>query len=231
MLFRIISCLFNFLHLNLDFIRKRTFTLMDLLYNQHFCFQCFDTDVCSVKAKPTLLCKYIQLQVCGKREINNSCPSELVSNMVWSLVVDGKKKYFTLGSCRSSAQKWQMKCLGSLRLSAQKGFWRCNQPSQESQTGTSKRRSQSFCLSVFSPACQSVMPASLSIAHSSPVKELCVWRLFLSAIRNVSSWWVWLLIFTAYRRFMWSSGMFVRRSKADFVQQPLTPCVEATGKR
>lgn len=116
-------------------------------------------------------------------------------NMVWSLVVEGEKKYFTLGSCRSSAQKWQMKCLGSLRLSTQKGFWRCNQPSQESQTGTSKRRSQSFCLSVFSPACQSVMPTSLSIAHSSPVKELCVWRLFLSAIRNISSWWVWLLIF------------------------------------
>lgn len=56
---------------------------MDLLYNQHFCFQCFDIAVCFIflgfKAKPTLLCKYIQLQVQGKREINNYCPSELVS--------------------------------------------------------------------------------------------------------------------------------------------------------
>lgn len=64
-------------------------------------------------------------------------------------------------------------------------FWRCNQPSQVSQTETSKRRSQSFCLSVFLP------PASLSWQHlwasiTHPRQSvMCMVTLFLSATKTL----------------------------------------------
>ena len=62
-------------------------------------------------------------------------------------------------------------------------FWRCNQPSQVSQTETSKRRSQSICLSVFLP------PATLSWQHlwasiTHPRQSvMCMANLFLSATK------------------------------------------------
>lgn len=63
--------------------------------------------------------------------------------------------------------------------------WRCNQPSQVSQTETSKKRSQSFCLTVFLP------PASLSWQHlwasiTHPSQSV-MWMvtLFLSATKTL----------------------------------------------
>lgn len=57
-----------------------------------------------------------------------------------------------------------------------------------SQTETSKRRSQSFCLSVsLSPACQSVTAASLSISHSRLSKNYVYGdSIFISAAKTTA---------------------------------------------
>lgn len=57
-----------------------------------------------------------------------------------------------------------------------------------SQTETSKRRSQSFCLSVsLSPACQSVTAASLSISHSRLSKNYVYGdSIFISATKTTA---------------------------------------------
>lgn len=74
--------------------------------------------------------------------------------------------------------------------------WRCNQPSRVSQTETSKRRSQSFCVSVF------LQPASLSWQHlwasiTHPRQSvMCVVTIFICN-QNTSCVWVWFSIFVA----------------------------------
>lgn len=79
------------------------------------------------------------------------CPHEMrKGHQVWILFS---------GSYWAAAQKRQMKCLGSLQLSALIGFEDVKNHHKWVGRQTSKRRSQSFCLSVFLP------PASLSRPH------------------------------------------------------------------
>lgn len=134
-------------------------------------------------------------------------------NIAWSMAIKEDSFHSELSE-RCSDMTEEM--FGVITTVSAELVWRCNQPSQVSQTATSKRRSQSFCLSVFLP------PASLSWQHLwASVTHSCqsiIWMatLFLSATKErererdregdregeregggMSCWWVWLSIFTA----------------------------------
>lgn len=74
----------------------------------------------------------------------------------WSLVAEVDSFQWELLG-RSSEATDEM--FGVITTVSDERVWRCKEPSQVSRTATSKRRSQSFCLSVFLP------PASLSRPH------------------------------------------------------------------
>lgn len=113
-------------------------------------------------------------------------------NMAWSLVTEVYSFHQKLSELCSDMTD---EMFGVITTVNAERFWRCNQPSQVSQTETSKRRIQSFCLSVFLP------PASLSQQHlwasitHSCQRIMCIVTLFLSYNQNTSCTWLWWSIF------------------------------------
>lgn len=81
---------------------------------------------------------------------------DIHENMEWNLVIEVYSFHYNLSECCSDMTD---EMFGVITTVNAERVWRCNQPSQVSQTETSKARSQSFCLSVFLP------PASLSWQH------------------------------------------------------------------
>lgn len=116
-------------------------------------------------------------------QINNFSPFvERYKNIAQSLVTEVYSFHSKL-SQRCSDMTDEM--FGVITTVDAERFWRCNQPPRVSQTGTSKRRSQSFCLSV------SLSPASLSAPHLSASETqrrqsiMCMVTLFLSATKRL----------------------------------------------
>lgn len=127
--------------------------------------------------------------------------------MAWSLVTEVYSFHQKLSELCSDMTD---EMFGVITTVNAERFWRCNQPSQVSQTETSKRRIQSFCLSVFLP------PASLSQQHlwasitHSCQRIMCIVTLFLSYNQNTSCTWLWWSIFIVCHCFhdfpvLWSS--------------------------
>lgn len=81
---------------------------------------------------------------------------DIHKNMEWNLVIEVYSFHYKLSEhCSDMTDEM----FGVITTVNAERVWRCNQPSQVSQTETSKGRSQSFCLSVFLP------PPGLSWQH------------------------------------------------------------------
>lgn len=162
-----------------------TFALLENLhFNNHGKFKAFDKSI-----TPLLIGSYSK-------------------NLAWRMVTEAYSSHQKLPESCSDMTDEMFEVITTVNAER---FWRRNQPSQVCQTETSKRRSQSFCLSVFLP------PASLSRQHLwASVTHSCKSIIYGDSIfickQNTSCAQLWLSIITTHHCLrdvpvLWSSDI------------------------